>query len=55
MLFKGPGWTPGKPRLGDPADLPEVFSLCGILKVNSSCNSPFVVFILCAYLGISVV
>ena len=26
MLFKGPGWTPGKPRLGDPADLPEVFS-----------------------------
>ena len=24
MLFKGPGWTPGMPRLGDPADLPEV-------------------------------
>ena len=24
VLFKGPGWTPGKPRLGDPADLPEV-------------------------------
>ena len=38
--------------MGDPADLPEVFSLCGILKVNSSCNSPFVAFILCAYLGI---
>ena len=24
VLFKGPGWTPGTPRLGDPADLPEV-------------------------------
>lgn len=24
VLFKGPGWTPGKPRLGDPADLPEI-------------------------------
>lgn len=24
VLFKGPGWTPGKPRLGDPADLPQV-------------------------------
>ena len=24
MLFKGPGWTPGKPRLDDPADIPEV-------------------------------
>lgn len=24
VLFKGPGWEPGKPRLGDPADIPEV-------------------------------
>ena len=24
VLIKGPGWTPGKPRLGDPADIPEV-------------------------------
>ncbi|XP_047479634.1 alkylglycerol monooxygenase-like [Penaeus chinensis] len=23
-LFYGPGWAPGKPRLGDPADLPDV-------------------------------
>ena len=34
MLFKGPGWTPGKPRLGDPADLPEVFSHVGGSRVN---------------------
>ena len=24
VLIKGPGWSPGTPRLGDPADLPEV-------------------------------
>lgn len=24
VVFKGPGWTPGSPRLGDPADLPEI-------------------------------
>lgn len=24
-LFKGPGWQPGKPRLGDPNDIPDVF------------------------------
>lgn len=24
FLFKGPGWSPGKPRLGDIKDLPEV-------------------------------
>lgn len=24
VIFKGPGWTPGKPRLGDPGDIPEV-------------------------------
>lgn len=24
VIFNGPGWTPGKPRLGDPEDLPEV-------------------------------
>ncbi|KAJ7372313.1 hypothetical protein OS493_019757 [Desmophyllum pertusum] len=24
VLLKGPGWTSGKPRLGDPADLPEI-------------------------------
>ncbi|TSN03417.1 Alkylglycerol monooxygenase [Bagarius yarrelli] len=24
VIFNGPGWTPGKPRLGDPDDLPEV-------------------------------
>uniref|UniRef100_G3MS14 Alkylglycerol monooxygenase n=1 Tax=Amblyomma maculatum TaxID=34609 RepID=G3MS14_AMBMU len=23
-LFKGPGWQPGKPRLGDPNDIPDV-------------------------------
>ncbi|XP_063601020.1 alkylglycerol monooxygenase-like [Penaeus indicus] len=23
-LFYGPGWAPGKPRLGDPADVPDV-------------------------------
>lgn len=23
-LFKGPGWLPGKPRLGDPNDIPDV-------------------------------
>uniref|UniRef100_A0A8C2AX07 Alkylglycerol monooxygenase n=1 Tax=Cyprinus carpio TaxID=7962 RepID=A0A8C2AX07_CYPCA len=24
IIFKGPGWTPGKPRLGDIADIPQV-------------------------------
>lgn len=24
ILFKGPGWSPGKTRLGDPADIPDV-------------------------------
>ncbi|KAF7700218.1 alkylglycerol monooxygenase [Silurus meridionalis] len=24
VIFNGPGWTPGKPRLGDPDDLPEI-------------------------------
>jgi len=24
VIFKGPGWTPGKPRLGDIADIPQV-------------------------------
>ena len=24
VILKGPGWTPGKPRLGDPGDIPEV-------------------------------
>jgi hypothetical protein len=24
VLIKGPGWSPGKPRLGDPADIPQV-------------------------------
>lgn len=23
-LAFGPGWTPGKPRLGDPAEVPDV-------------------------------
>ncbi|KTF75891.1 hypothetical protein cypCar_00048766 [Cyprinus carpio] len=23
VIFKGPGWTPGKPRLGDIADIPQ--------------------------------
>ncbi|KAJ7375539.1 hypothetical protein OS493_040539, partial [Desmophyllum pertusum] len=27
VLLKGPGWTSGKPRLGDPADLPEAIHL----------------------------
>ena len=37
VIFKGPGWTPGKPRLGDPGDIPEVcdefvfFVNCSIL------------------------
>ncbi|XP_041372292.1 alkylglycerol monooxygenase-like [Gigantopelta aegis] len=25
-LFCGPGWSPGKPRMGDPADIPQVES-----------------------------
>uniref|UniRef100_A0A671N7N8 Alkylglycerol monooxygenase n=1 Tax=Sinocyclocheilus anshuiensis TaxID=1608454 RepID=A0A671N7N8_9TELE len=24
VIFKGPGWTPGKPRLGDIADIPQI-------------------------------
>jgi hypothetical protein len=24
FILKGPGWTPGKPRLGDPEDVPLV-------------------------------
>jgi len=24
VMFKGPGWEPGKPRLGNPEDIPEV-------------------------------
>lgn len=24
VFLKGPGWTPGAPRLGDPADIPEI-------------------------------
>jgi alkylglycerol monooxygenase len=24
FILKGPGWTPGKPRLGDPQDIPLV-------------------------------
>ncbi|XP_015765811.1 PREDICTED: alkylglycerol monooxygenase-like, partial [Acropora digitifera] len=24
VIFQGPGWKPGKPRLGDPGDIPEV-------------------------------
>ena len=24
ILLKGPGWAPGKPRLGSPGDIPEV-------------------------------
>ena len=24
ILFKGPGWSPGTPRLGNPEDIPEV-------------------------------
>lgn len=24
VIFKGPGWTPGNPRLGDPTDIPEI-------------------------------
>ena len=24
VLVKGPGWSPGKPRLGDPADIPQL-------------------------------
>lgn len=36
-LFKGPGWQPGKPRLGDPNDIPDVIStgtlLCGIIYI----------------------
>lgn len=37
VIFQGPGWTPGKPRLGDPGDIPEVcdefvfFVNCSIL------------------------
>uniref|UniRef100_A0A8C2BH87 Alkylglycerol monooxygenase n=1 Tax=Cyprinus carpio TaxID=7962 RepID=A0A8C2BH87_CYPCA len=32
VIFKGPGWTPGKPRLGDIADIPQVGNLfCFVL------------------------
>lgn len=24
VLLKGPGWSPGKPRLGDPSEIPEI-------------------------------
>lgn len=24
VLFKGPGWMPGTPRLGNPEDIPDV-------------------------------
>ena len=34
VLFKGPGWTPGMPRLGDPADLPEVLIHVADSRVN---------------------
>ena len=27
VIFKGPGWAPGKPRLGLPEDIPEVSHL----------------------------
>lgn len=38
VLFKGPGWTPGMPRLGDPADLPEVLSHVAGSRVNIVCK-----------------
>lgn len=38
VLFKGPGWTPGMPRLGNPADLPEVLSHVAGSRVNIVCK-----------------
>uniref|UniRef100_A0A8C2GQN5 Transmembrane protein 195 n=1 Tax=Cyprinus carpio TaxID=7962 RepID=A0A8C2GQN5_CYPCA len=35
IIFKGPGWTPGKPRLGDIADIPQVgffFFVCSTIS-----------------------
>ena len=26
FLVKGPGWVPGSPRLGNPEDIPDVYS-----------------------------
>ena len=30
VIFCGPGWSPGKPRTGDIADIPKV-TLCSIV------------------------
>lgn len=32
VSLKGPGWTPGKPRLGDINDVPEVLDLISKLS-----------------------
>ena len=33
FLFKGPGWSPGKPRLGCIEDIPHVSLLVGVLWI----------------------
>ena len=35
FLLKGPGWSPGKPRLGNIEDIPQVRSLLLALTTNS--------------------
>ena len=42
-LLKGPGWYPGTPRLGDPADIPEVGVVrdrMGVVIHKSMCMCP---------------
>uniref|UniRef100_A0A671N7Q0 Alkylglycerol monooxygenase n=1 Tax=Sinocyclocheilus anshuiensis TaxID=1608454 RepID=A0A671N7Q0_9TELE len=36
VIFKGPGWTPGKPRLGDIADIPQVGNHFFVFSVSST-------------------
>ena len=43
LLLKGPGWYPGTPRLGDPADIPEVGVVrdrMGVVIQKSMCMCP---------------
>uniref|UniRef100_A0A8C2BJF8 Alkylglycerol monooxygenase n=1 Tax=Cyprinus carpio TaxID=7962 RepID=A0A8C2BJF8_CYPCA len=35
VIFKGPGWTPGKPRLGDIADIPQILSEMTVLLLTA--------------------
>ena len=41
-VFKGPGWMPGKPRLGDPEDIPDTHA--PVSKFNSVVPRPLIVY-----------